>query len=130
MTSPLARAGDLSRPASCVYNVVTMQAPLGEFEVVVLMAVLHLGHDANGSAVRDEIEQRIGRRVSRGSVYVTLDRLEDKGLLASRLMEAPTVRGGQKRLFRATPAGVKAVKHAVETVERMRRGLEPLLGSR
>jgi len=105
-----------------------MQAPLGEFEVVVLLAVLHLGHHANGSAVRDDIERRIGRRVSRGSVYVTLDRLEEKGLLSSRLIDAPTVRGGAKRLFRATAPGLKAVKHAIETVERMRRGLEPILG--
>ena len=105
-----------------------MQAPLGEFEVVVLMAVLHLGHDANGSAVLTAIEQRTGRRASRGSVYVTLDRLEDKGLLTSRLIEAPTVRGGTKRLFRTTAAGIRAVKHAIDTLERMRRGLDPLLG--
>jgi DNA-binding PadR family transcriptional regulator len=110
-----------------------MQAPLGEFELVVLMSVLHvlhLGHDANGSAVRTDLERRIGRRVSRGSVYVTLDRLEEKGLLSSRLVAAPTVRGGTKRLFLVTAAGVKAVKHAVATVERMRQGLEPILGKR
>jgi DNA-binding PadR family transcriptional regulator len=104
-----------------------MKAPLGEFEVVVLLAVLHLGHDANGSAVRDEIERRIGRRVSRGSVYVTLDRLQEKALLTSQVIDAPTVRGGTKRLFRATASGLKGVRHAIETVERMRRGLEPLL---
>jgi DNA-binding PadR family transcriptional regulator len=107
-----------------------MQAPLGEFEVVVLLSVLHLGQDANGSAVRTDIEQRIGRQVSRGSVYVTLDRLEEKGLLSSRLIDAPTVRGGTKRLFRATAAGVKAVRHALATFDRMRQGLEPLLGER
>lgn len=105
-----------------------MLAPLGEFEVVVLMAVLHLGEEANGSAVRTEIERRIGRRVSRGSVYVTLDRLEEKTLLSSRLLDAPTVRGGAKRLFRVSAAGVKAVKHALATVSRMHRGLEDLLG--
>ena len=103
-------------------------APLGEFEVVVLMAVMHLSQDANGSAVLTAIEQKTGRRPSRGSVYVTLDRLEEKGLLTSRLVDAPTVRGGAKRLFRSTTAGVRAVKHAVDTLERMRRGLEPLLG--
>jgi len=107
-----------------------MQAPLGEFEVVVLMAVLHLNDEANGSAVRDEIERRTGRGASRGSVYVTLDRLEEKGLLTSKLVDAPTVRGGTRRLFRSTAAGVKAVKHALDTVERMRRGLDPILGSR
>jgi len=107
-----------------------MQAPLGEFEVVVLMAVLHLGRDANGSAVRDAIEQRTGRRVSRGSAYVTLDRLEEKGLLSSRLLDAPTVRGGTRRLFRITAAGLKAVKHAVATLASMQKGLEPLLEDR
>lgn len=107
-----------------------MQAPLGEFEVVVLMSVLHLSQDANGSAVRNDIEQRIGRKVSRGSVYVTLDRLEEKGLLSSRVIEAPTVRGGARRLFRATASGVRAVRHALSTIERMRKGLEPLLGDR
>jgi PadR family transcriptional regulator, regulatory protein PadR len=126
----MGRCGLLDSLPECVYIVSTMQAPLGEFEVVVLMAVLHLGHEANGSAVRTDIEQRIGRRVSRGSVYVTLDRLEAKGLLSSRLIEAPTVRGGAKRLFRATASGVKALKHALATIEGMRKGLEPLLGDR
>ena len=89
------------------------QAPLGEFEVVVLLSVLHLAPDANGSAVRQDIERRVGRRVSRGSVYVTLDRLEEKGLLSSRLIDAPTVRGGTKRLFRVSAAGTNATeRHA------------------
>ena len=110
------------------YNVDTMKAPLGEFEVVVLMAVLRLATGANGSAVRHEIEQRIGRTVSRGSVYVTLDRLEEKGLLASRVEEAPNVRGGVRRLFLATPAGLKAVRHSVTTLTRMQAGLESVLG--
>jgi DNA-binding PadR family transcriptional regulator len=105
-----------------------MSSPLGEFEAVVLMAVLHLGDEANGSAVLAHIAHRTGRRVSRGSVYVTLDRLEEKGLLTSRVIEAANVRGGTKRLFRSTASGVRAVKHAIDTLERMRRGLDPLLG--
>ena len=110
-----------------------MHAPLGEFEVVVLMAVLHVlheGREAHGSAVREEIERRVARQVSRGAVYVTLDRLEEKGLLSSRLIDAPTVRGGARRLFRATAAGVKAVRHSVTTLDRMRTGLDPILGER
>ena len=104
-------------------------APLGEFEVVVLMAVLHLGDDAFGSSIRDEIERRSGRAVSRGAVYITLDRLEEKSLLASRLAGASSSRGGRpKRLFRVTPAGLKAVKHAIGLLVRMHKGLEPLLG--
>jgi PadR family transcriptional regulator PadR len=105
-----------------------MPTSLGEFEVVVLMAVLRLANDANGSEVRREIERRTARRVSRGSVYVTLDRLEQKRLLASRTLDAPTVRGGMKRLFRVTPAGLKDLRHSVAAFARMHEGLEPLLG--
>jgi len=108
--------------------------PLGEFEVVILMAVLHLGQaggDAFGSAIRDEIERRSGRLVPRGSIYVTLDRLEEKGLLASKLGDTAAGRGGRpKRIFRVTPAGKKAVKHSVAVVTRMHAGLEPILGER
>jgi DNA-binding PadR family transcriptional regulator len=104
-------------------------APLGEFEVVVLMAALHLEGDAFGSAILNEIAYRTGRRVSRGSVYITLDRLEDKGLLVSRLDDGTPARGGRpKRLFRVTPAGLRAVRHSIDTLARMRKGLEPLLG--
>jgi DNA-binding PadR family transcriptional regulator len=103
--------------------------PLGEFEAIVLMAALHLGGDAFGSAILSEIATRTGRRVSRGSVYITLDRLEDKGLLVSRLDDATRARGGHpKRLFRVTPVGLKAVRHSISTVARMHKGLEPLLG--
>jgi len=104
-------------------------APLGEFEVVVLMAALHLGREAYGSAILDEIEARTGRRVSRGSVYITLDRLEDKELLESRLEGATPSRGGRsKRVFRVTAAGIKAVKHSLSVLVRMHKGLEPVLG--
>ena len=105
------------------------QAPLGEFEVVVLMAVLHLRDDAYGSSIRDEIERRAGRPVSRGAVYITLERLEEKGLLGSKVGGATPGRGGRpKRLFRVTAAGVKAVKQSVASLVRMHRGLEPILG--
>lgn len=106
-----------------------VRAPLGEFEVIVLMAVLHLEDEAYGSAIRDEIERRTGRAVSRGAVYITLDRLEEKSLLDSTHGEASDSRGGRpKRLFRVTRAGVGSVKQAVTTLTRMHRGLEPLLG--
>jgi DNA-binding PadR family transcriptional regulator len=105
------------------------RAPLGEFEVVVLMAVLHLAGGAYGSAIRDEIERRSGRAVARGAVYITLDRLEEKKLLSSRVGDASPGRGGRpRRLFHATPLGVRSVKHAVSMLTRMHRGLEPLLG--
>lgn len=102
--------------------------PLGEFEVTVLMAVLHLGDSAVGAAVREEIAGRTGRAVNRGAVYVTLDRLVDKGLLASRLDKATPERGGHpRRFFKVTPLGLKRVRYALTMVEQMRAGLEPLL---
>jgi DNA-binding PadR family transcriptional regulator len=105
---------------------------LGEFEVLLVLAVLHLaeqGQDAYGSAIRAEIEIRTGRPVPRGSIYVTLDRLEDKGLLVSRESGGSAVRGHRpKRLFKATPAGVRAVTASVAAVTRMHRGLETVLG--
>ena len=104
-------------------------APLGEFEVIVLLAVLHLGEDAFGSAIRDEIQRRSHRRVSRGAVYITLDRLEEKGFLTSKLAGASDNRGGRpKRFFSVTATGLKGVKHSVRMLARMQKGLEPLLG--
>jgi DNA-binding PadR family transcriptional regulator len=109
------------------------QSPsLGEFETLLLLAVLHLTgqkQEAYGSAIRDEIEARAARRVPRGSIYVTLDRLEDKGLLVSREGGTSPARGQRpKRVFKVTPAGVRAVKSSVTVVLRMQRGLEAVLG--
>jgi PadR family transcriptional regulator, regulatory protein PadR len=102
--------------------------PLGEFEAIVVMAVLHLGETAAGTAVREDIARRTGRAVARGAVYVTLDRLEAKGLLVSRLDKATPERGGHpRRFFKVTALGLKQVRQALTTVERMRAGLEPLL---
>ena len=105
-------------------------SPLGEFEVVVLLAVMHGGHDAHPPAIRDEIEHRTARRVSRGSVYITLDRLEEKGLLTSRFAatSAPQRGGRPTRRFRVTSTGLAAVKRSIATLAEMRRGLEPLVG--
>lgn len=107
-----------------------VSGPLGEFEVTVLMAVLHLGDAAVGAAVRVEIARRTGRSVARGAVYVTLDRLEAKGLLASRLDKATPERGGHpRRFFKVTSLGLKRVRSALTMVEQMRAGLEPLLST-
>lgn len=97
---------------------------LGEFEVLVLMAVMHLAGNAYPPAVRAEIERRAQREVARGAVYVTLDRLEAKKLLASHLEEEG---GRTRRSYRVSPKGLRAVRRAVDAVERMRQGLEPLL---
>lgn len=104
--------------------------PLGEFEVTVLMAVLHLGEAAVGAGVREEIVRRTGRSVTRGAVYVTLNRLEAKGLLTSRLDKATPERGGHpRRFFKVTVLGLKRVRQALTMVGRMREGLKPLLGT-
>ena len=105
-------------------------SPLGEFEVVVLLAVMHGGRESHPPVIREEIERRTGRAVSRGSVYITLDRLEEKGLLTSRVEAAsgPQRGGRPARRFRVTAPGLAAVKRSIATLTHMRRGLEPVLG--
>jgi DNA-binding PadR family transcriptional regulator len=105
---------------------------LGEFEALLLLAILQLteqGREAYGSAIREDLQQRTGRPIPRGSIYVTLDRLEEKGLLASREGGTSSARGQRpKRLFRVTPIGLRAVKSSVTALIRMHRGLEAVLG--
>jgi PadR family transcriptional regulator, regulatory protein PadR len=105
-------------------------ASLGEFEQLVLLGVLHGGEDAYGVPVWREIEGRTGRTVSLAAVYKTLDRLEAKGLVRSRVGEPTAERGGRaKRVYRATPDGVRAVRAAVRAVTRMTDGLDEVLGT-
>jgi PadR family transcriptional regulator PadR len=107
------------------------QSPLGEFEVIVLLAVLHCDGSAMGVEIRDEIERRSGRKVGRGAVYVTLDRLDQKGLLTSRFGSPSPERGGHpRRFFSVTAAGLRGLKQSLATLERMRAGLDPVLGDR
>lgn len=102
--------------------------PLGEFEQVVLLAVLRLGEEAYGASVLDEIRRRAGRRVARGALYVTLDRLEEKGLIRSRYAEGGPARGGRpRRLLALTPSGRRALREARETLLRLWQGLESLV---
>ncbi|HSR51447.1 MAG TPA: PadR family transcriptional regulator [Acidobacteriota bacterium] len=105
---------------------------LGEFEQMVLLSVLQLGEEsAYGVAVRKEIERRTGRAVSRGSVYVTLDRLEKKGLLQSQFADPTPERGGKaKKMFAATESGKEALKASAEALARMWEGLELVRGEK
>lgn len=97
---------------------------LGEFEYIVLLALLRLAERAYGVTVRREIEARIGREVSIGAVYATLDRLEGKGYVTSRLGEPTAERGGRsKRLFHVSAKGLGAVKVTQSALERMAQGL-------
>jgi PadR family transcriptional regulator, regulatory protein PadR len=98
---------------------------LGEFEFLVMCALLHLGEDAYGMRVRQEIAQRTNRDVSIGAVYATLDRLETKGLVDSHAAEPTTLRGGRaKRIFQPTARGQQAVALTRETFRRMLEGLD------
>jgi PadR family transcriptional regulator PadR len=107
---------------------------LGEFELVVLLGVLQLDerdHPAYGSTIRDEISARANRSVARGAVYVTLDRLERKGLLTSRLADPSPLRDNRpKRLFDVTPKGLRAVRQAVDLVNRLQEGISLVGGTR
>jgi len=100
---------------------------LGEFEQLVLLALMHLGDNAYAINARDEIERRTGRSVARGAVYITLDRLEKKGYLESWLADPTPERGGRaKRYYRVRPAGVVALEYSRATLRRMWQGLGPL----
>ena len=101
---------------------------LGEFEQMVLLAILQLGDRAYGVAVMDELQGRIGRKASRGGLYVTLDRLEQKELIRSRLAEPSHERGGRgKRYLTVTAAGVAALRKSRAALLELWKGLDPLL---
>lgn len=101
---------------------------LGEFEQIVLLAILHLGDDAYGVAIVDEIEQRAGRKVSRSSLYITFDRLEAKGYLNSELRAGDESRGGKlRRYVTVTPQGMVELTQSRATLLGMWKGLEPVL---
>lgn len=94
---------------------------LGELEQLVLLAVLRLGERGYAVSIRDEIAERTGIELGRGSVYVTLDRLDRKGYLRSKLGEPSPERGGKaRRCFAATPAGRRALATAEQALARMR----------
>ena len=121
-------------PMHLTYNVYQMAdrdaVLLGTLEQIILLAVMQLGADAYGTTVRDEIERRTGRDVSFGAVYVTLQRLESKGLVTSRLGEPTAERGGRaKRYFQVTGAGRAAVRRVQEAVTAMTRGLRHVKGT-
>ena len=104
------------------------RAPLGTFELMVLLGVLRRGDGAYATAVRDEIGDWTGRELSRGAVYATLDRLEDKGLLDSELGDPTPERGGRaKRYYRLSEAGLEAVRESRRTLRIAWGGLEELL---
>ena len=86
---------------------------LGDMEHLVLLAILRLGPEAYGIPILDEVSGRSGRDVSRATVYVALKRLEQKGLVSSRLGESTPERGGRaKRYYRLKPGGLRALRES------------------
>ena len=101
---------------------------LGDIEHLVLLAILRLGKEAYGIPILDEVCARSGREVSRATVYVALKRLEQKGLIVSRLGESTPERGGRaQRYFKLKPLGLKALRESREMCLSLWRDYEAVL---
>ena len=101
---------------------------LGEFEYLLITAAAGLGENAYGAAIREKIEGTTGRKCSLGALYITIDRLETKGLLKTWMSDATPQRGGRaKRMVRVTPKGVQAAKAFYDAVTRLSRGVSWLV---
>jgi len=102
---------------------------LGGFELLVLLALIRLDHEAYGVPIANAIEDSSGRAVALGSVYITLERLERKGLVSSRLGEPTAERGGRaKTYFRITAKGLREVRLARQTLINLWKGVPQLIG--
>ena len=101
-----------------------MPRSIGDFEQLVLFALVRLGADAYGATIRTEIESRAGRPISPGALYTALDRLETRGFVSSRLGEPTPERGGKrKRLYTVQPAGERALAQIYESLRLMASGM-------
>ena len=105
---------------------------LGTLEQAVLLSVLHLHEDAYGRAILKEVQARLERNIAAGAVHATLERLERKGLLSSRLGPGTPVRAGRaRRYYQVRPAGIRALDDARRTIGNIWRGLKwPVIKSR
>ncbi|PKG96186.1 PadR family transcriptional regulator [Paraglaciecola sp. MB-3u-78] len=105
------------------------QKTLGEFEHIVLLALLRLESNAYGAAIRQLLQAEIDRDVALGALYSTLDRMEKKSLVVSKLGEATAQRGGRpKRFFSVTAEGKTALKHAKRAMDSMWHGVVLTVG--
>lgn len=101
-----------------------MARAIGDFEQLILFALIRLGPDAYGVSIRAAIDARTGRAVSPGALYTALDRLEKRGLVASRLGEPTPERGGKrKRLYTVLPAGERELARVYESLRLMASGM-------
>src|SRR3989440_4456743 len=102
---------------------------LGGFELLVLLALIRLGDGAYGVPISEAIEESSGKGVALGSVYITLERLENKGLVSSRLGEPTAERGGRaKTYFKVTAKGLRDVRQAQCTLVSLWKGVPQLDG--
>jgi PadR family transcriptional regulator PadR len=98
---------------------------LGDVEHFVLIALLHLDDESYSVPIMDEIQGRTGRAVAKAAIYIALRRLEEKGLVASRVGDATAERGGRaKRMFKLTPGGRKQLREARDAFLQMWAGAE------
>jgi DNA-binding PadR family transcriptional regulator len=103
---------------------------LGEFEQLVLLAILRLGDAAYGVTIRAELAERAGRTIAPGALYTALERLEAKGIIRSRMGDPTPQRGGRaKRYVTVTAAGMRALTRAVRAYERLLDGLNLVRGA-
>jgi len=101
---------------------------LGEFEQLLLFALLRLGEDAYGVTIRQEIAHRTGRDIAAGAIYTALERLEARGYVQSWMGEPTPERGGKrKKYYELLPEGAKALGRSYENLQRMARGVAPRL---
>src|SRR5207237_9719155 len=105
----------------------TRKEQLGNFELMVMLAIIRIGENAYGVPVLEELEKRTGRDVAIGSVYAALERLEDKGFVTSELGEATPERGGRaKKYFQVTARGLKEVRETQRALVKLWQGLPEL----
>ncbi len=101
---------------------------LGEFEQLLLFAMLRLGDDASGASVIEEIESRTGRQVSAGAIYTSFERLTRKGFVSSEFGPPSKKRGGKRRkLYKLEPAGAEALRRSYKAIHQMAEGIAPKL---
>jgi PadR family transcriptional regulator PadR len=114
-----------------IVELMTDRGYLGEFELMILLAVIHLGEEAYGVPISRELELHRRRGVSVGSVYAALERLEAKGLVVSSLGDPTPERGGKaKRYFRITKAGLRQVQETRRVLQKMWHTLPEPKGER
>ena len=102
-----------------------MAEVLGAFEQAVLLALVRLGDEAYGRAIMQEVQERLERDVAAGAVHATLERLQRKALITSRLGSGTPVRAGRpRRYYRIQPAGVRALNDAREAVDALWHGIK------